>query len=284
MKKRKYASGGNVWGTIGSAASGVFGGVQNAFSGNKSPDDKAVYGDMFADPTQRLLGDITRSNLNASINNMYNNLNNNIAPVDNDTLEERLSNTQYFNRKYANKNFLYHIGDNLMASAQGAISGLSYSGSPWGALVGGILGGAFNIASSVDEPFRIKRYNNAVDRYNLAQRSITDQLLDNSKLSRMNDYNAKYAKLGGPLNTHGGNFSNNVFEVANGGTHEENPYEGVPMGMDQEGNPNLVEEGEWIYNDYVFSKRLKTPDAINEKYKFEKGGTFADAVSKVQRI
>ena len=30
--------------------------------------------------------------------------------------------------------------------------------------------------------------------------------------------------------------------IGNGGTHEENPMEGVQMGMDAQGVPNLVEE------------------------------------------
>jgi hypothetical protein len=31
------------------------------------------------------------------------------------------------------------------------------------------------------------------------------------------------------------------------------------MGVDSEGVPNLVEEDELVYNDYVFSNRLKVP-------------------------
>jgi hypothetical protein len=51
------------------------------------------------------------------------------------------------------------------------------------------------------------------------------------------------------------------------------------MGVDQEGTPNLVEEGEVIYNDYVFSKRLKVPQAVRTKYKLrgDKSLTYADA-------
>lgn len=61
---------------------------------------------------------------------------------------------------------------------------------------------------------------------------------------------------GGNLN-HSGDFSNDVIFIDEGGTHEQNPFEGVLMGYDNEGTPNLVEEGEVIYNDYVFSNRLK---------------------------
>lgn len=95
--------------------------------------------------------------------------------------------------------------------------------------------------------------------------------------------NAKKWKhaLGGSLLTHGANFPTGLIHVDNGGTHEENPYEGVVMGVDSEGIPNLVEEGEVIYNDYVFSDRLKVPESLGRKYKLKKGITFASAIKKL---
>lgn len=72
----------------------------------------------------------------------------------------------------------------------------------------------------------------------------------------MNDYdNIRIFDKGGSL-THGGNFSNGVTIIGNGGTHEENPMEGVPMGIAPDGTPNLVEQGEVKFNNYVFSNRL----------------------------
>ena len=65
----------------------------------------------------------------------------------------------------------------------------------------------------------------------------------------------EYAE-GGDLSTHGTDFSNGLTYINTGGTHEQNPYDGVPMGTDSQGIPNLVEEGEVIFNDYVFSNRL----------------------------
>ena len=85
--------------------------------------------------------------------------------------------------------------------------------------------------------------------------------------------------FGGDLLTHGANFDTGVTLIGNGGTHEENPNEGVQMGMDAEGIPNLVEEGEVIFNDYVFSNRLRVPKEIRKKYKLKgtKPLTFAEA-------
>lgn len=88
--------------------------------------------------------------------------------------------------------------------------------------------------------------------------------------------------FGGELNTQGGDFTNGLLYIDNGGSHEANPYEGVPMGMDPEGTPNLVEEGETIFNDYVFSRRLRVPKALRNKYKLG-NVSFADASKKLAK-
>lgn len=87
---------------------------------------------------------------------------------------------------------------------------------------------------------------------------------------------------GGLINTHGGIFDNGVTLIGNGGTHEDNPFEGVQIGVDEQGIPNLVEEGEVIFNDYVFSKRIKAPKNMKKQYKF-KGNTFADVAKNIQK-
>lgn len=91
--------------------------------------------------------------------------------------------------------------------------------------------------------------------------------------------------FGGDLLTNGAEWDNGLIIIGNGGTHEENPYEGVQMGVDPQGIPNLVEEGEVVFNDYVFSNRLIVPDAVREKYKLRgnKELTFADAAKQMQK-
>ena len=83
----------------------------------------------------------------------------------------------------------------------------------------------------------------------------------------------------------GGNFSNGVIQVNAGGLHSTNPNEGVLMGHDENFVPNLVEEGEVIFNDYVFSNRLNVPNEIKSKYKLSKKKdlTFADAAKQMQK-
>lgn len=95
---------------------------------------------------------------------------------------------------------------------------------------------------------------------------------------------AKWHSFGGDLNTHGADFTNGQTVIGNGGTHEENPMEGVPMGMDAEGNPNLVEQGEVIFNDYVFSNRLFADGGLLESFNLPKsydGHSFAAIAEKL---
>ena len=91
--------------------------------------------------------------------------------------------------------------------------------------------------------------------------------------------------FGGDLLTHGAEWDNGVTVIGNGDTHENNPYEGVQMGVDNQGIPNLVEEGEVVFNDYVFSNRLKVPDAVRNKYRLRgnKELTFADVAKQMQK-
>lgn len=105
--------------------------------------------------------------------------------------------------------------------------------------------------------------------------------------------------FGGNTQTHGSTFSSGLTHIDKGGSHEENFEQGVQMGVDNQGTPNLVEEGEVIYDDYVFSNRLTVP-----KHKYAKGGklkkgeelpyeqkilkpyeglTFADAAKKIEK-
>ena len=87
--------------------------------------------------------------------------------------------------------------------------------------------------------------------------------------------------IGGVLQTNGGNYDDNLIIIGSGGSHEDNPYNGVKLGVDERGIPNLVEENETIWNDYVFSNRLKVPETLTDKYKLSKDITFAEASKKL---
>ena len=118
-----------------------------------------------------------------------------------------------------------------------------------------------------------------------------ENAISNLKEKQVNTMLDNYYALGGSLNTNGATFDLGISEILNGGTHEANPNEGVQIGTDVEGIPNLVEEGEVIWKDkfYVFSKRInateKALSAANLPTKFA-GKSMADiatALSKESR-
>ena len=132
----------------------------------------------------------------------------------------------------------------------------------------GFLGGAVkNAWGDVQADRKQERAEKAFDIAELNRGKALKYGIDtyNTKNSMLQDFN--YSDMGGPLN-HGTHWNDNIILVDAGGTHETNPYGGVLMGMDEQGTPNLVEEGETIYNDYVYSNRLKVPRGLRNKYKF----------------
>ena len=91
---------------------------------------------------------------------------------------------------------------------------------------------------------------------------------------------------GGPLNTLSGDFDNGLIFINEGGTHEQSPFEGIQLGVDNEGVPNLVEEGEVIFGDYVFSNRLKPTVKLLEDGGFSdkyENWTFAKMAEDLQK-
>lgn len=91
--------------------------------------------------------------------------------------------------------------------------------------------------------------------------------------------------LGGDIQTNGADWSTGAAHIDEGGTHEENPNEGIQVGVDPEGTPNLVEEGEVIYNDYVYSNRIELNDEAKEVFHISKKRkiTYADMVKKLEK-
>ena len=99
-----------------------------------------------------------------------------------------------------------------------------------------------------------------------------------------NFINNGYA-IGGDLQTNGSDFPTGLTYVNAGGSHEENPYEGVQMGVDPQGVPNLVEEGETVFNDYVYSTRIPIDDITKERFHIGKKRemTYADLSKKLEK-
>lgn len=91
--------------------------------------------------------------------------------------------------------------------------------------------------------------------------------------------------IGGDMQTNSSDFSTGLTHINAGGSHEESPYDGVQMGVDQNGVPNLVEEGEVVYNDYVYSNRIELDEEAKAAFHFpkKKDMTYAEAAKKLEK-
>lgn len=155
------------------------------------------------------------------------------------------------------------------AGTSGAISGAlggasaGLAAGPWGALIGGVAGlagGLFGGRSAA------KSRNNAREEAN--ERVRTALSAQNAYLSQKEagDALANIVAFGGWVNTHGGDYPTGFNEFNEGDSHERNINGGVPQGIDSNGVPNLVEEGETKWDNYIFSKRLKIPKGFSKAY------------------
>ena len=136
--------------------------------------------------------------------------------------------------------------------------------------------------SSYDSNMGAIEYGLLLDERN--RRAKKDQNNNDSIGSLFSMPSKEYA-LGGDVQMNGADFTTGLTSVNAGGSHEENPYDGVQMGVDPEGTPNLVEEGEVIYNDYVYSNRIELDEEAKSKFKFPKKRdiTYADAAKKLEK-
>jgi len=91
--------------------------------------------------------------------------------------------------------------------------------------------------------------------------------------------------IGGDIQTQGGDYTTGMVHINAGSSHELNPNEGVQVGVDAEGTPNLVEEGETIFNDYVYSARIKCDPTTKEMFHIGKKRdiTYAELSKKLEK-
>lgn len=171
-------------------------------------------------------------------------------------------------------------------SAYGGPINMRYTGmmSPFGNQFGD--GGGIYI-----KPSKRGTFTAAAKKHGKSVQAFASQVLANKenyspamvkKANFARNFGGRKRAYGGEL-THGGVFSNNVLQINEGGTHQENPYDGIQLGVDEQGIPNLVEEGELIWDDYVFSNRIKVPKAVRQKYKLRDDITYAEAAKKLQK-
>lgn len=185
------------------------------------------------------------------------------------------------------------VANVLLAGANGFL-GTSFGNQfASGGLVGrGINAGLNVLGAGIGAIVANKKAKEEAARLNILAEEANKRYLNNFNNAVSNTRNTMFnnsllniSSYGGPLFNHSENFSNGITFINEGGTHEQNPLGGVPVGVDQEGTPNLVEEGEVIWNDYVFSNRLKPTKRQLEKAGYGdkyQGLPFSRIVEKLQ--
>lgn len=212
------------------------------------------------------------------------------AASTNDDLLAEMASATNVKSDYTVKDFRQSNGamakNTIMATLQGGAGGASAG--PWGAVAGaaaGLLGGIGGIIGGFAKARKKKdAMNEAARKANLAQaQTLTakagalDQTADARSL-------AAYYADGGAINPFpSSQFGSPITEFNAGGSHEENPYDGIPQGVAPDGLPNLVEEGEVKFDNYIFSDRLMLNKNDKKKYKFLKGKTYADAAKAIKK-
>ena len=151
---------------------------------------------------------------------------------------------------------------------------------------GGIAGG---LIKGIGGIFSAQAQRKAQQKAEAKARAIKQQeaLVQNTQINNSAGNKIYPDSLGSNIYAKGGqletvNPNEDLIRIESGGTHEENPIGGVPMGTDAEGTMNTVEQGETILKDFVYSNRIKLPEDIDLKSEYNlpnalKGKTFAKA-------
>lgn len=161
------------------------------------------------------------------------------------------------------------VSSALGGAASGAAAGTAIApgiGTAIGAGVG-LVGGAVSSIFGNSKRKRAKRRAEkaAMNNINAQNTELTEDSIYSSLSSQLAD--------GGSL-----------VEFKNGGSHEENPFGGIPQGYNENGDLNLVEQGETKWNDYIFSDRNK----LSKAQRFGLPGmlnnmTFSSAAKTIQK-
>lgn len=178
--------------------------------------------------------------------------------------------------KYASGGLMLDNGSMVNAAA-----GLGMAGINMG------LNAGKNAANRKQAALGAQRFN-ALKEFSVDRNNLDFQRVLNDSTDNMFNMAALQMKAnGGTLFTNGGEWSTGLNVIGNGGTHEQNPFEGVPMGIAPDGIPNLVEENETIWeSNYVFSDRLKVSKKMLDKYmlpsKYE-GKSYAEVSKELSK-
>lgn len=270
------------WGAVAGAGLQVLGGITNAAFGTKWNKENIAKTENTINNLRGLQADAnSNDSLVANINNL--------ALGDTTFSDSYIGKDGWFSNKAARKarklraemrDANDYAIDTLELNADNINTGILDSLESNYAALGGFINKYSDGGSIHINPANRGKFNATKKRTGKTTEELTHSKNPLTRKRAIFAQNASHWKhaFGGHLNTNGSDFMTGLTYIDNGDTHENNPYEGVPMGADSEGTPNLVEQGEVIFNDYVYSNRLQVPKAVRKKYKLRDNMTFADAV------
>lgn len=270
------------WGAVAGAGLQVLGGITNAAFGTKWNKENIA-------KTENTINNLRELRADANSADTLTNMVNNLTLGDANFSDSYIGKDGWFSNKAAKKarklraemrDANDYAIDTLELNADNISTGILDSLESNYAALGGFINKYSDGGSIHINPANRGKFNATKKRTGKTTEELTHSKNPLTRKRAIFAQNASHWKhaFGGHLNTNGSDFMTGLTYIDNGDTHENNPYEGVPMGADSEGTPNLVEQGEVIFNDYVYSNRLQVPKAVRKKYKLRDNMTFADAV------
>lgn len=181
----------------------------------------------------------------------------------------------------------YLVAKNKSAEAKNKISTNVFGNLPVTPLSTFALGGGIHIKKSHRGLFTKEAKDHSMGVQEFASHVLANKDKYSPEVVKRANFarNATKFALGGDIQTNGSDFSNGLMHIDAGGSHESSPYDGVQLGTDTQGKPNLVEEGETIFDDYVFSKRIKADAQTKKKFHVGKNAdiSYADLSKKLEK-
>lgn len=181
----------------------------------------------------------------------------------------------------------YLVAKNKSAEAKNKISTNIFGNLPITPLSTFALGGGIHIKKSHRGLFTKEAKEHGMGVQEFASHVLANKDKYSPEVVKRANFarNSTKFALGGDMQTNGSDFSNGLLHIDAGGSHESSPYDGVQLGIDAQGKPNLVEEGETIFDDYVFSKRIKADAQTKKKFHVGKNTdiSYADLSKKLEK-
>lgn len=181
----------------------------------------------------------------------------------------------------------YLVAKNKSAEAKNKISTNVFGNLPVTPLSTFALGGGIHIKKSHRGLFTKEAKEHGMGVQEFASHVLANKDKYSPEVVKRANFarNSTKFALGGDMQTNGSDFSNGLMHIDAGGSHESSPYDGVQLGTDAQGKPNLVEEGETIFDDYVFSKRIKADAQTKKRFHVGKNAdiSYADLSKKLEK-